>query len=68
MAEVRTSAEVMTVAIAEIKRSVRMALGYTLEQALEREIQAQERCWNTRDAREGFTAFLGKRDPRFEGR
>jgi len=56
------------VAIGEIKRSVRRALGYTLEQALEREIQAQERCWNTKDAREGFTAFLAKRDPRFEGR
>ncbi len=56
------------VAIAEIKRSVRSALGYTLEQALEREIEAQERCWNTRDAREGFSAFLAKRDPRYEGR
>ena len=55
-------------ALAEIKRSVRGALGYTLEQALRREIEAQERCWNTQDAREGFAAFLAKRDPRFEGR
>ena len=56
------------VAIAEIKRSVRGALGYTLDQALKREIEAQERCWNTRDAREGFRAFLAKREPRYEGR
>jgi len=55
-------------AIAEIKRSVRGALGYTLEQALRHEIEAQERCWNSRDAREGFAAFLAKREPRFEGR
>jgi 2-(1,2-epoxy-1,2-dihydrophenyl)acetyl-CoA isomerase len=56
------------VAVAEIKRSVRGALGYTLEEALAREIEAQERCWNTSDAREGFAAFLAKREPRFEGR
>ena len=56
------------VAIAEIKKSVKRALGYTLEQALKHEIEAQERCWNTKDAREGFTAFLAKREPRFEGR
>ena len=56
------------VAIAEIKRSARGALGYTLDEALAREIEAQERCWNSRDAREGFLAFLEKREPRFEGR
>ena len=56
------------IAIAEIKRSVKRALGYTLEQALEREIEAQERCWNSEDAREGFAAFLAKREARFEGR
>lgn len=55
-------------ALAEIKRSVRGALGYTLDQALRQEIDAQERCWNSRDAREGFAAFLEKREPRFEGR
>jgi 2-(1,2-epoxy-1,2-dihydrophenyl)acetyl-CoA isomerase len=56
------------VATAEIKKSVKRSLGYTLEQALKHEIEAQERCWNTRDAREGFAAFLAKREPRFEGR
>jgi len=53
-------------ALAEIKRSVRGALGYTLAQALRRELEAQERCWNSQDAREGFAAFLGKREPRFQ--
>ena len=56
------------VAIAEIKRSARRALGYTLEDALAREVEAQERCWSSRDSREGFSAFLEKREPRFEGR
>ena len=55
-------------ALTEIKRSVRQALGYTLKQALDREIRAQEVCWNSRDAREGFAAFLAKREPRYEGR
>jgi 2-(1,2-epoxy-1,2-dihydrophenyl)acetyl-CoA isomerase len=55
-------------AIAEIKRSVREALGYTLDQALARELESQERCWKTKDAREGITSFLEKREPRFEGR
>jgi 2-(1,2-epoxy-1,2-dihydrophenyl)acetyl-CoA isomerase len=56
------------VALREIKRSVRASLGYTLEQSLAREIDTQSRCWNTQDAREGFAAFLGKREPRYEGR
>lgn len=56
------------VALAEIKHSVRESLGYTLEEALARELAAQERCWGTADAREGFQAFLGKREPKFEGR
>ncbi len=56
------------VALAEIKRSVRAALGYTLEEALARELEAQEHCWSTPDAREGITAFLEKREPRYGGR
>jgi 2-(1,2-epoxy-1,2-dihydrophenyl)acetyl-CoA isomerase len=61
-------AQAPLVALLEIKRSVRRSLGYTLEESLAREIDAQERCWNTRDAREGFAAFLAKRDPHFQGR
>lgn len=56
------------IALAEIKHSVRESLGYSLEEALARELSAQERCWGTADAREGFKAFLEKREPKFEGR
>jgi 2-(1,2-epoxy-1,2-dihydrophenyl)acetyl-CoA isomerase len=56
------------VALAEIKHSVRESLGYSLEEALARELSAQERCWGTADAKEGFRAFFEKRDPKFEGR
>ena len=56
------------VAIAEIKKSVRASLGYSLEEALARELAAQERCWATADAKEGFRAFLEKREAKFEGR
>ena len=57
-----------TAALAEIKRSLREMDGASLEAALDREVEAQERCWNTRDAREGFAAFLAKREAKFEGR
>lgn len=56
------------VTLAEIKRSVWDSLGYDLEQSLAREIDAQERCWNTRDSKEGVAAFLEKREAKFEGR
>ena len=56
------------VALAQIKRSVWDSLGYDLEQSLAREIDAQETCWNTRDSKEGVTAFLEKREAKFEGR
>jgi 2-(1,2-epoxy-1,2-dihydrophenyl)acetyl-CoA isomerase len=56
------------VAITAIKQSVRASATLSLEEALAREIEAQERCWGSRDAREGLAAFLEKREPRFEGR
>jgi len=55
-------------AMAEIKRSAQAAFTLSLEGALEREIDAQERCWNSRDAKEGIRSFLEKRPPKFEGR
>jgi len=55
-------------AIAAIKRSVCDNVRATLQDALDREVEAQERCWNTADAREGFAAFLAKREAKFEGK
>jgi 2-(1,2-epoxy-1,2-dihydrophenyl)acetyl-CoA isomerase len=55
-------------AIAEIKRSLRAAVQEEVRRTLDQEIEAQERCWNTRDAREGIAAFLEKREAKFEGR
>jgi 2-(1,2-epoxy-1,2-dihydrophenyl)acetyl-CoA isomerase len=55
-------------ALAEIKRSAQGSLTLRLDGALEREIDAQQRCWNSRDAKEGIAAFLEKRAPKFEGR
>jgi len=57
-----------SVALAAIKESMREALGYTLQEALARELAAQKECWNTADAKEGFRAFLEKRSAKFEGR
>ena len=55
-------------ALAEIKRSALASLSLSLEGVLERELAAQERCWKSSDAKEGITAFLEKRPPKFEGR
>ena len=53
-------------AIAAIKQSMRVTSRATLEEALDREVETQEQCWNTKDAREGFAAFLAKREAKFE--
>jgi 2-(1,2-epoxy-1,2-dihydrophenyl)acetyl-CoA isomerase len=39
-----------------------------LEQALEREIEFQLKCFHSEDCREGIRAFQEKRPPKFEGR
>jgi len=55
-------------AIAAIKQSLRVTASAGLEEAVDREVEAQEQCWNTKDAREGFAAFLEKREAKFEGK
>ena len=48
------------------KRAVRRSLDASLEEMLDYELEAQTRCFESPDAREGVRAFLEKRDPEFE--
>lgn len=48
------------------KRAVRRSLDSSLEEMLDYELEAQTRCFQSRDAREGVRAFLEKREPEFE--
>lgn len=48
------------------KRAVRRSLDSSLEEMLDYELEAQTRCFESADAREGVRAFLEKRDPEFE--
>ncbi|MDP2497858.1 MAG: enoyl-CoA hydratase [Candidatus Palauibacterales bacterium] len=47
------------------KRAVRRSLDASLEEMLDYELEAQTRCFESPDAREGVRAFLEKRDPEF---
>jgi 2-(1,2-epoxy-1,2-dihydrophenyl)acetyl-CoA isomerase len=70
--EVRTYASRLaampTAAIAATKQLLREALGLGLDEALDREAEAQSRMGQTDDHLEGVMAFAEKRDPRFRGR
>jgi enoyl-CoA hydratase/carnithine racemase len=55
------------VAIAQIKACIDQGVDKPLKQGLEMEMAALERLLETDDAREGVTAFLEKRAPRFLG-
>jgi 2-(1,2-epoxy-1,2-dihydrophenyl)acetyl-CoA isomerase len=57
-----------TRAIGEIRRLLTSVDDQPLEAQLELEAQALARCAATADAREGLTAFAGKRKPIFTGR
>jgi len=48
------------------KRAVRRSLDSSLDEMLDYELEAQTRCFESPDAREGVRAFLEKRDPEFE--
>jgi 2-(1,2-epoxy-1,2-dihydrophenyl)acetyl-CoA isomerase len=57
-----------TRAFALTKQLVAHATEHTLDAQLEREVDAQALAGATNDHLEGVQAFLGKREPKFEGR
>ena len=57
-----------TVAYEQLKKAIRGSLENTLDEQLAVEAKLQAVCGNTYDFKEGVTAFLEKRAPRYEGR
>ncbi len=57
-----------TAAYARLKTALRASPGNDLHEQLALEARLQGECGRSRDFREGVTAFLEKRPPRFEGR
>jgi enoyl-CoA hydratase/carnithine racemase len=55
-------------AVRSIRATLRAGLVERLQEALEREASEQERLRDTEDFREGITASLERRTPRFQGR
>jgi enoyl-CoA hydratase/carnithine racemase len=72
LAEARALAERLaagpTFAHGMTKELLNQELAMSLDQAIEAEAQGQQICMQTRDFKEAFEAFAGKREPRFEGR
>ncbi len=56
-----------TTALSLIKSMLDAGVGATFDEALESEARAQHIVYTTKDVREGFTAWLEKREPRFTG-
>jgi len=54
-------------ALALAKKAVYASESHSLSQMLDMELEHQLRCFASRDAREGFAAFLEKRQPSFQG-
>lgn len=61
-------ASLPTAAIGEAKALIRDSMSLDLHEALQREAKAQARMGQTHDFTEGVTAFVEKREPKFEGR
>lgn len=56
------------VALRLLKETLAGTAGRTIEEAVGREADAQQQTFETEDAREGITAMMEKRAPRFSGR
>ena len=56
------------IALAAAKQAVYISQAGDLEQMLRFETEAQLRCFESEDGREGIKAFIEKREPRFTGR
>lgn len=71
MNEARSLAERLangpTMGFAETKRAIHAAAANTLDEQLELEAEAMQRCGKSADYAEGVSAFLQKRSPRFTG-
>lgn len=67
-ARARHLADGPTGAFLAVKMALRGSSDATLREQLAREAQLQGECGRSRDFREGVTAFMEKRAPRFEGR
>jgi enoyl-CoA hydratase/carnithine racemase len=59
--------EAPPIAIAAAKQAVHMSLNSNLDEMLRYETEAQLRCFESEDGREGISAFLEKRPPKFTG-
>lgn len=57
-----------TQALARIKKQLQLSAVQTLEQQMQTEDDLQQEAAATNDFQEGVTAFLEKRDPRFQGK
>jgi 2-(1,2-epoxy-1,2-dihydrophenyl)acetyl-CoA isomerase len=68
LAYARKLAVLPTRAIGLIKRTMYKGLEMNLEETLKYEAFAQEAAGSTEDHKEGVTAFMEKRAPRFTGR
>jgi enoyl-CoA hydratase/carnithine racemase len=54
--------------VGQIKRAVQSSSEVSLEQGMAVERELQQRLFASQDAKEGFAAFLQKRDAVFRGR